>query len=134
MESLLTPVLVVGAVFALGAVLLRMQRSGRGSGSALGPFLRHFEAEGVPAEIAAAVYRQLLSWMEAQDRSHAVRPEQELEAVYGLVPEEAIAALDRMARNSGRRREPTREIPELVTVADLVRELSRCPPEEGEDP
>ncbi len=109
MEGLLPPVLVVGAVLALGAVLLRMQRSGRGKGgSALGPFLRHFEAEGIPAEVAAAVYRQLRSWMDAQDRSHAVRPEQELVAVYGLVPEEAIAALDRMARNSGRRREPTR--------------------------
>jgi hypothetical protein len=119
---------VVGIV-ALALLLLRLQRraTGRRGKSALGPFLRHFEAEGVPPEVAAAAFRQLERWMLAQDRSFAVRPEQDLVSVYGLVPQEIEAALDRLAEECGRRRDPARSAPKLASVADLVAELARWP-------
>lgn len=120
---------VVAGIIALGIVLLRLQRhsAGRGGRSALGPFLRHFEAEGIPPEVAAAAFRQLQRWMDAQDRSFAVRPDQDLVAVYGLVPEEVEAALDRLAAECGRRRDPARTSPKIASVADLVGELARWP-------
>lgn len=130
MEGLLSLVVVGGAVLALGAVLLFLQRRSRRSvgPSAMGPFLRHFEKEGVPPEVAAAVYRQLRHWMHAQDHHFAVRPQQDLVSVYGLVPEEVHAAVDRLARECGRQGGAPREAAALVTVAHLVHEVARRPP------
>lgn len=128
MESLYPLLLLAGAIAALGAVWLRVRGGvGRRGASALGPFLRHFESEGVPPEVAAAVFRQLQRWMDAQDRAFVVRPEQDLVSVYGLVPEEVTAALERLAEESGRRRDPARAAPKLETVGELVHELARWP-------
>lgn len=120
---------VVAAVAGLGLVLLYLRRAARHrSAGALGPFLRHFEAEGVPPEVGATAFRQLRRWMEAQDRTFAVRPDQSLVRVYGLVPEEIDAALERMAHECGRRRDPAHTPERIETVGDLVRELA-CWPE-----
>lgn len=137
MGGLLSLALVGGAVLALGAVLLLLQRRSRrqaGGTSTLGPFLRHFEAEGVPPEVAAAVHRQLRSWMSAQDRHFAVRPRQDLASVYGLVPEEVRAAVDRLARECGRREGAPPGDAAPATVSDLVHAVARRPPREGDAP
>jgi hypothetical protein len=115
-------------LLGLGVALLHLRRRGaRRGASALGPFLRHFEAHGVAPEVAAVAFRQLQRWMDAQDRAFAVRPDQDLVAVYGLVPEEVDAALERMARECGRRRDPARVRPRVATVEELVAELARWP-------
>lgn len=117
-----------GAVLLLGFLLLRLRgEQRRWPASALPPFLRHFEAQGIPAEVSASVFRQLQRWMEAQDGRFAVRPDQDLASVYGLVPEELHAALSRLAPECGRRFDPQQSHVPLVTVADLVTALSRCP-------
>jgi hypothetical protein len=119
---------VAAVLLGLGAALLHLRRrAARPRGSALGPFLRHFESRGVAPEVAAAAFPQLQHWMGAQDRSFAVRPDQDLVAVYGLVPEEVDAALERMARECGRRRDPARTPPRVATVEELVVELGRWP-------
>ena len=126
MQELLPLIAVGGVIALLFAVLLRIQRRGRSRGrSALGPFLRHFERQGVPPELAAVAFRQLQRWMAAQDRSFAVKPEQSLSTVYGLVPEEVDAALERLAAECGRRRDPEAPRRRLETVSDLVLELAR---------
>jgi hypothetical protein len=92
-----------GTILLLGFLFVRLREAQRRRpASALPPFLRHFEREGIPVEVAATVFRQLQRWMDAQDRSYAVRHDQDLERVYGLVPEELDAALQRMARECGR--------------------------------
>jgi hypothetical protein len=48
-------------------------------------------------------------------------------SVYGLVPEEVDAALERMARECGRRRDPARPRPRVATVEELVSELAGWP-------
>lgn len=117
-----------GAILVLGLVLVRLRKAGRERpASALPPFLRHFEARGIPPEVAASVFRQLQHWMQAQDRHFAVRPDQDLSQVYGLVPEELDAALVRMARECGRHFDPRAQHPPLHTVDDLVSTLARCP-------
>jgi hypothetical protein len=121
-------VAIAAVLIGLGAALLHLrQRGARRGGSALGPFLRHFESQGVAPELAAVVFRQLQRWMDAQDRGFAVRPDQDLVSVYGLVPEEVDAALERMARECGRRRDLARAVPRVATVEELVAELARWP-------
>jgi hypothetical protein len=123
-----TLVVMATLLALLGAALLHLRRRGRPPrGSALGPFLRHFEARGVSPEVAAVAFRQLQRWMDAQDRTFAVRPDHDLVSVYGLVPEEVDAAIEPMARECGRRRDPARALPGVATVEDLVAELERCP-------
>lgn len=127
MGELLPLIGIGGAVALLFAVLMRIQRGSARGGSALGPFLRHFEAKGVAPEVAATVFRQLQRWMAAQDGSVAVKPEQSLSAVYGLLPEEVEAALLRLGEECGRRRDPTRERVVVTTVHELVSELAAWP-------
>ena len=127
-DALLRLLWTGGAILLLFVVLVRLGRArGARPQSALGPFLRHFEAENVPVEVAATVFRQLQRWMEAQDQRFVVRPDQDLAAVYGLVPEELDVALQRMATECGRRFDPTATRAPLATVRDLVLALSRCP-------
>lgn len=128
LDALLPLLWTGGAVLLLAIALLRLRGAqGRRPASALPPFLRHFEAQGISAEVSASVFRQLQRWMEAQDGRFAVRPDQDLARVYGLVPEELDAALSRLAPECGRRFDPKQPHPPLVTVADLVTALSRCP-------
>lgn len=127
-DALLPLVWVGAAILLLGFVLVRLRRAGqRRPASALPPFLRHFEAKGIPAEVSATVFRQLQHWMQAQDRHFAVRPDQRLDTVYGLLPEELDAALARMAAECGLRFHPDAPRPPLETVSDLVTALARCP-------
>lgn len=120
-----------GATLLLGLMVIRLRARRDRPGSALGPFLRHFEAEGLPVEVAASVFRQLQRWMEAQGHGFAVRHDQDLASVYGLVPAELDAALLRMARECGRRFDPAEPHPPLESVGDLVAELARCPEDES---
>ncbi|MGH0028272.1 MAG: hypothetical protein ACQGVC_00650 [Myxococcota bacterium] len=127
----LTLLLQVGVtILLLAVVLVRLRaRARRRPASTLPAFLRHFEAQGVPVEVAASVFRQLQRWMEAQDRHYPVRPDQDLAGVYGLVPEEVEGALARLAGECGRRFDPDAPRPPLASVADLVTALARCPEE-----
>lgn len=131
MSEALEPLLWTGgAILALALVWTRLRAAQRRRpASALPAFLRHFEAKGVPVELAAAAFHQLQRWMQAQDRRFAVRPDQDLRAVYGIVPEELGPALARLAAECDRRFDPVSAPPPeaLRTVDDLVRALARCP-------
>lgn len=130
-EALVPLLWICGAIAALGLVLVRMRRARqRRPASALPAFLRHFEAKGVPVEVAATVFRQLQRWMQAQDRHFPVRHDQSLRGVYGLVPEELDAALQRLAPECGRRFDPSLPHPPIETVSDLVKVLASCPEQE----
>lgn len=117
-------VLGVVAALALGLRRLRARQRRAGAGS-LRAFLHHFDAAGVPDDVALEVYHQLQRWMAEADRAYPVDPRDELSA-YGVEPGDVDDALAVLLAACGRR--TAGERPPLATVDDLVRYLAACPP------
>jgi hypothetical protein len=118
--------LTLGAVAALALGLRRLRgRQRRAGGGSLRAFLRHFDAAGVPDDVALEVFHQLQRWMAEADRAYPVDPRDEL-SVYGVEPGDVDDALAMLLAACGRRAAGTR--PPLATVDELVRYLAACPP------
>lgn len=119
--------LVVGLVAILAILWTRLRRPRRRRGAALAPFLRHFDAQQIPDDVALAVFHQLEHWMEHSQRGFGVAPRDDL-AVYGIGAEDLDETLDLLLTACQRRRDPDAPRAPLATVEDLVRYLASCPP------
>lgn len=123
------------AVVLLAAGLFGVRRAARRHppGDPLGAFLRHFEERGVPPRIAHAAYDELRSWLGAAPGSHRTRPDDDLQHVYGVTPDERREAVELVARACGRALPPETALPdELATVDALVAFVARLPERERE--
>jgi hypothetical protein len=122
---------VLALAFGLALVVRRRRRAARPD---LGAFLRECEAEGTPAEVAALVFHALQGWLGDARGGFAVRAGDRLDSVYGIGADEQDETAALLLRRCGRRAEPGRERPALVTAADLARYVASCPPDGGASP
>lgn len=125
MDAWTSLALVVGAVAALALGLRRLRGRRRRAGGSLRAFLRHFDAAGVPDDVALEVFQHLQRWMAEADRAFPVDPHDDL-SVYGVEPGDVDDALAVLLAACGRRAQGER--PPLSTVDELVRYLAACPP------
>lgn len=115
---------VLALALGLAWIVRRRRRTERPD---LGAFLRHCEAEGTPPEVAAQVFHALQGWRGDVGGRFAVRAGDELERVHGIRADEQGEAVALLLRRCGRRAEPGRNRPALVTAADLARYVASCP-------
>jgi len=123
--------IVAACVAGLVALLLRMGRRPGRARDTFGPFLRHFDARGVPPEVSSALYRHLQRWMSDGGSAFPVRPGDDLAAVHGIDPEDVATTVDLLLVECGRRRREGGESDEISTVEDLVLFVASCPPQPG---
>jgi hypothetical protein len=126
-----TLAIVATCVAGLAALLLLVRRRPRRTRDTLGPFLRHFDARGVPPEVASTLHHHLQRWMSDGGRSFPVRPGDDLAAVHGIEPEDVGATVDLLLAECGRRRDGGVEGERIETVEDLILFVASCPPERG---
>jgi hypothetical protein len=117
----------VGVIALLAILWTRLRRTRGRRGAALAPFLRHFDAQQIPDDVALAIYHHLEHWMEDSQRGFAVAPRDDL-SIYGIGAEDVDETLDLLLAACGRRRDENAPRGALATVEDLVRYVASCPP------
>jgi hypothetical protein len=126
-----TLAIVAGSVAGLAVLLLVVRRRPRHTRDTLGPFLRHFDARGVPADVSSMLHRHLQRWMSDAGKSFPVRAGDDLAKVYGIEPEDVGTTVDLLLTECGRRRGEAVGGERIATVEDLVLFVASCPPERG---
>jgi hypothetical protein len=123
--------IVATSVACLAALLLLVRRRPRRGRDTLGPFLRHFDARGVPPEVSSTLHRHLQRWMRDSASSFPVRPGDDLATVHGIEPEDVESTVDLLLAECGRHRDPALDTERIRTVEDLVLFVASCPPAGG---
>lgn len=123
--------IVAVSVAGLAALLLLVRRRPQRTRDTLGPFLRHFDARGVPPEVSSTLHRHLQRWMSDGGKSFPVRPGDDLATVYGIEPEDVATTVELLLTECGRRRGEDVGGERIETVEDLVLFVASCPPERG---
>lgn len=119
--------LAVVAALAVLWTTLQGRRTSRARGASPAAFLRHFDALGIPDDIALSIYHHLERWMADSRGSIAIGPRDDLRA-YGIDPEDLADALALLLASCGRRAGTDAARPRIASVEDLVRYVASCPP------